>query len=226
MPPGLSFGRLARARIGPAEGPKRSNLRGDRLAEWIATVERDELPKLHSFAAGLNRDLAAVVNGLTLAIHLWGGGGHREPDQDAQAPDVRAGEVRPTPRTRPPGWIMRPDRRGQSSSARFHWNSSATHGRVSRWRHAPAAVRRRFAPPGWLEPSGLYPSADDGAPAATRRSRLLDAVWFLTDRGVIRQERPAPAQPGGGHQANAALYPIVQCDSATTRPPVMASGWP
>lgn len=29
-------------------------------------MERDELPALRSFAAGLKRDLAAVVNGLTM----------------------------------------------------------------------------------------------------------------------------------------------------------------
>jgi transposase len=40
--------------------------RGDRLDTWIDQVERDELPHLRSFAAGLKRDLAAVVNGLTL----------------------------------------------------------------------------------------------------------------------------------------------------------------
>jgi transposase len=39
---------------------------GDRLDAWIDQVERDELPQLRSFAAGLKRDLAAVVNGLTL----------------------------------------------------------------------------------------------------------------------------------------------------------------
>ena len=39
---------------------------GDRLEDWIAEVQRDELPQLRSFAAGLRRDLAAVVNGLSL----------------------------------------------------------------------------------------------------------------------------------------------------------------
>ena len=41
-------------------------LGGERLHEWIARVEADRLPDLHSFTAGLKRDLAAVVNGLTL----------------------------------------------------------------------------------------------------------------------------------------------------------------
>ncbi|HEX9356123.1 MAG TPA: transposase [Streptosporangiaceae bacterium] len=41
-------------------------LHGDRLDNWIAAVQADELPELHSFCAGLKRDHAAVVNGLTL----------------------------------------------------------------------------------------------------------------------------------------------------------------
>ena len=39
---------------------------GDRLDAWITAVEADDLPHLHSFAAGLKRDHAAVTNGLTL----------------------------------------------------------------------------------------------------------------------------------------------------------------
>jgi transposase len=41
-------------------------LGGGRLGDWIAKVEADQLPDLHSFTAGLKRDLDAVVNGLTL----------------------------------------------------------------------------------------------------------------------------------------------------------------
>jgi transposase len=43
-----------------------SGRHGDRLDAWIAKVEGDELPQLRSFAAGLKRDLAAVVSGLRL----------------------------------------------------------------------------------------------------------------------------------------------------------------
>jgi transposase len=43
-----------------------SGRHGDRLNAWITKVEHDELPQLRSFAAGLKRDLAAVVNGLSL----------------------------------------------------------------------------------------------------------------------------------------------------------------
>jgi transposase len=41
-------------------------LQGERLHQWIARVEADQLPELHSSTAGLKRDLDAVVNGLTL----------------------------------------------------------------------------------------------------------------------------------------------------------------
>jgi transposase len=39
---------------------------GDRLDAWIATVEADDQPNLHSFTTGLKHDHAAVANGLTL----------------------------------------------------------------------------------------------------------------------------------------------------------------
>ena len=39
---------------------------GDRLEEWISTVERDSLTPLAGFARNLRRDLDAVRNGLTL----------------------------------------------------------------------------------------------------------------------------------------------------------------
>jgi transposase len=43
-----------------------SGLRGKRLDGWIAAVEADDLPGLHSFTSGLRRDQQAVTNGLTL----------------------------------------------------------------------------------------------------------------------------------------------------------------
>ena len=39
---------------------------GERLTEWMAAVDADDLPHLHSFTRGIRRDLHAVVNGLTL----------------------------------------------------------------------------------------------------------------------------------------------------------------
>jgi transposase len=40
---------------------------GERLDAWIAAVRAHDLPHLHSFANGLERDHAAVLNGLTLS---------------------------------------------------------------------------------------------------------------------------------------------------------------
>jgi transposase len=39
---------------------------GQYLGEWMTAVRADPLPALHSFANGLERDLGAVLNGLTL----------------------------------------------------------------------------------------------------------------------------------------------------------------
>ncbi|MFK4221393.1 transposase [Streptomyces sp. NPDC020880] len=41
-------------------------LRGERLPEWIAAVRADDLPSLHTFINGLERDLASVTAGLIL----------------------------------------------------------------------------------------------------------------------------------------------------------------
>jgi transposase len=38
----------------------------DNLRAWMAAVDADDLPGLHSFVRGIRRDLDAVVNGLTL----------------------------------------------------------------------------------------------------------------------------------------------------------------
>ena len=40
--------------------------RGRELPAWLDAVEADDLPELRSLAAGMRRDLSAVINGLTL----------------------------------------------------------------------------------------------------------------------------------------------------------------
>jgi transposase len=40
--------------------------RGRELPAWLEVVEADDLPELRSFAAGIHRDLSAVISGLTL----------------------------------------------------------------------------------------------------------------------------------------------------------------
>ncbi len=49
-----------------AFGRMLTQLEGDRLPQWIKAVRADDLPSLHVFANGLERDLAAVTAGLTL----------------------------------------------------------------------------------------------------------------------------------------------------------------
>ncbi|GHF86830.1 hypothetical protein GCM10018790_75410 [Kitasatospora xanthocidica] len=43
-----------------------TQFQGDRLPQWIKAVRADDLPSLHVFVNGLERDLAAVTAGLTL----------------------------------------------------------------------------------------------------------------------------------------------------------------
>lgn len=43
-----------------------TQLRGERLPEWIEAVRADDLPSLHTFINGLERDLVAITAGLTL----------------------------------------------------------------------------------------------------------------------------------------------------------------
>jgi transposase len=39
---------------------------GQRLPEWLDAVRQDDLPSLHTLAAGIDRDRDAVIAGLTL----------------------------------------------------------------------------------------------------------------------------------------------------------------
>jgi transposase len=48
-----------------------TGLDGSRLDDWLAAVEADDQPDLHSFARGLRHDYDAVLNGLTLT---WNSG--------------------------------------------------------------------------------------------------------------------------------------------------------
>ncbi len=43
-----------------------SERQGERLPEWLDVVRQDDLPSLHTLAAGIDRDRGAVIAGLTL----------------------------------------------------------------------------------------------------------------------------------------------------------------
>ncbi|MGW5665339.1 ISL3 family transposase [Streptomyces sp. NPDC003758] len=47
-------------------GKMLTQLQGDQFPQWIKAVRADDLPSLHAFVNGLERDLAAVTAGLTL----------------------------------------------------------------------------------------------------------------------------------------------------------------
>jgi hypothetical protein len=69
--------------------------RGEHLDTWIAAVRADDLPHLHSLANGLERDHAAVLAGLTLALLIGPCRGQSLQDQIPQEAHVRPGQLRP-----------------------------------------------------------------------------------------------------------------------------------
>jgi hypothetical protein len=77
------------------------SLCGDRLDTWISQVRADDLPHLHLFATGLQRDRTAGLNGLTLQYSSGPLEGNVNPYQNDQAADVWPREVRPAPQTNP-----------------------------------------------------------------------------------------------------------------------------
>jgi Transposase and inactivated derivatives len=50
----------------PAPSRVAAKRQGQRLPEWLDAVRQDDLPGLHTLAAGIDRDRAAVTAGLTL----------------------------------------------------------------------------------------------------------------------------------------------------------------
>ena len=66
-----------------------TGLTGQDLPRWIADAREAGLPGISSFAKGLEQDLEAVTNGLTLPWSFRPRRRPRQPHQDDQAPDVR-----------------------------------------------------------------------------------------------------------------------------------------
>ncbi|QES10975.1 transposase [Streptomyces venezuelae] len=50
----------------PPLGQILNERQGERLPQWLDAVRRDNLPGLHTLAAGIDRDRDAVIAGLTL----------------------------------------------------------------------------------------------------------------------------------------------------------------
>jgi transposase len=49
---------------------------GERLPDWLDAVRQDDLPSLHILAAGITRDVDAVIAGLTLPWNSGAVEGH------------------------------------------------------------------------------------------------------------------------------------------------------
>ncbi|MFD3417193.1 hypothetical protein [Streptomyces decoyicus] len=49
---------------------------GERLPDWLEAVWQDDLPSLHTFAAGIDRDRDAVIAGRTLPWDSYPVEGH------------------------------------------------------------------------------------------------------------------------------------------------------
>jgi hypothetical protein len=76
------------------------NQGGERLEAWATQAEASPVSELRGFAKGLRRDWAAVTNGLTTPYNSGPVEGHVN-RKDDQKTDVRPGETRPAPKTRP-----------------------------------------------------------------------------------------------------------------------------
>ena len=80
-----------------------TGLHGEQVDRWIEQVRADDLPQLHSFAAGLQRDHAAVVNGLTLPHSSGAVEGTVNRIKDDLTTDVWSRRLRPTSQANPAG---------------------------------------------------------------------------------------------------------------------------
>ncbi|MFJ8009525.1 hypothetical protein [Streptomyces fagopyri] len=93
---------------------------GERPPNWLAAVRQDDLPSLHTLAAGIDRDREAVIAGLTLT---WNSGvveGHvnrikmlKRSDHSREREEHRTGHIpclrrRTRDHSRPPGGPVPP----------------------------------------------------------------------------------------------------------------------
>ncbi|WP_405862752.1 hypothetical protein OG361_38890 [Streptomyces sp. NBC_00090] len=74
---------------------------GERLPEWLDAVRQDDLPSLHTLAAGIDPRPRRGHRRSDPALELRRSRRTRQPDQDAQAPDVRPRQLRPSAKTSP-----------------------------------------------------------------------------------------------------------------------------
>jgi hypothetical protein len=87
---------------------------GEHLEAWASQAEGSPVSELHSFAKGLRKDWAAVTAGAHPAPQLRRRGRPRQPHQNDQKTDVRAGQTRPAPQARPARRLTRSPKLSQS----------------------------------------------------------------------------------------------------------------
>ncbi|MEV2221763.1 ISL3 family transposase [Nocardia vinacea] len=85
--------------------------RGRDLEQWMAAVDADDQPALHSFVRGLRRDQDAGHRRPDQVLEQWNSRRARQPHQNAQTANVRPRENRPTPQANPIERLSNPDLR-------------------------------------------------------------------------------------------------------------------
>jgi len=78
-----------------------TNLTGQDLPQWIAAARDAGLPGIAPFAKGLEQDLDAVTNGLTMSWSSGPAEGRVNHFKNGQAPDVRPRRAPAPPQARP-----------------------------------------------------------------------------------------------------------------------------
>jgi transposase len=88
------------ADFAPLLAPHADN--ADAFTSWIAHIRAADLPHLHAFTRGLDRDLDAVIAGLTLAYSNGPTEGVNTKTKRIAPPDARTSRIHPAPPPHPP----------------------------------------------------------------------------------------------------------------------------
>jgi transposase len=189
--------------------------RGRQLKEWIAAVQADQVPALHTFAVGLLPDLDAVVAGLSLSYSSGAVEGHNNKIKMLKAADIRPCRLRPPAQTRPQRRMnllvvvaWRVTRRGvmvmvPSATSSARWNQRS-------WRRAPATtVHDRgsgrsgcgYAASRWVLRSSGAPGRLRAGPGVWRADAAVGPGPPVRPGRRLRRRGRTAASVVAGHQA-------------------------
>lgn len=147
------------------------DLRGHQLEGWMATVDADDQPALHSFVTGLRRDQDAVTTGLTLP---WNSGpveGHV--NRIKMLKRQMFGRAKPDLLVRRLWRLGRAEVRHRRTAHRCRPAASGTTGRrTPAWRRPRPRRTPRRVPTTAVDTVGIWPAARRGCP---RRRPRRDA---------------------------------------------------